>query len=87
MPLIQWRSGGRPVTISEQQTGVTEGNEQTQSSISDPRSSRAANVGASPLRAASTRMSVRSESTTQRTSFGRGPGAGPAFAPALTEAT
>ena len=36
MPLIQCPSGARPVVISEVQTGVTEGNEETQSRISVP---------------------------------------------------
>ena len=69
MPLIQWPSGRRPVVISEQQTGVTEGNDETQSPISVPRSSRAPKVGATPSATASSSLSVRSESTMQRTSL------------------
>ena len=69
MPLIACRSGRSPVTISEQHTGVTDGNDETQSRTSVPRSSSAAKWGASPLDAARSSMSVRSESTTQRTSL------------------
>ena len=36
MPLIQWPSGRSPVVIDEVQTGVTEGNAETQSPISVP---------------------------------------------------
>ena len=71
IPLIQWRSGASPVTMSEQHTGVTEGNEETQSSISEPRASSSAKTGASPAATARCSMSVRRESTTQRTSLRR----------------
>ena len=63
MPLIQWRSAPTPVTISALATGVTEGKLETQSSISTPRSTRVAKVGARPSAIARCSMSVRSEST------------------------
>ena len=49
MPGMKWPSGRAPVMISEVQTGVTEGKLETQSSISSPRASSAAKVGASPV--------------------------------------
>src|SRR5262245_37596106 len=67
------RPGPAPVVISAQQTGVTVGNEETQSPISEPRSSRAAKFGAPPAATACSSMSVRRESTTMRHSL-RGKG-------------
>src|SRR4029079_19556554 len=63
--------------ISDVQTGVTDGNEETQSVTSSPRSISRLNVGASPVSTAFRSMSARSESTTMSTSF-RCP-----FAPAI----
>jgi hypothetical protein len=63
MPLIQWPSAARPVTISALATGVTEGKLETQSGTSTPRSIRAPKVGARPSSTVRSSMSVRSEST------------------------
>src|ERR1700752_625895 len=69
MPLMWWRSAPAPVTISEQATGVTDGNAETQSRIRVPRSIKAAKFGARSSATASISMSVRSESTTIRHSL------------------
>ena len=72
---MKWRSGRTPVEISEVQTGVTDGNEETQSGTSSPRSISCSKVGASPASTVRSSMSARSESTTTRTSL-RWPGIG-----------
>src|SRR5436190_18798424 len=55
--------------MSEQATGVTEGNDETQSPIRTPRRIRAAKLGARSSAIARSSMSVRRESTTTRQSF------------------
>src|SRR5215204_2485889 len=69
MPITQWPAGPSPVIISELATGVTDGKLETTSVTVRPRSTSAANVGATSSSMARISISGCIASTTTRTSF------------------
>ena len=69
MPGMREPTGCSPVTIAERQTGVSDGNVETQVSVREPAAASAAIVGARPAAIARSRSSGPRPSTTARTTF------------------